>query len=63
MHGRHKLARRRPIEPLPPTGSLAQVFDELDAQDRRRYRERPLNCSAFDAIDPATAPRTAKAGR
>jgi hypothetical protein len=50
MHGRHKLARSKPIEPLPPPSSLAQIFDELDAEDRRRRRERPLNCSAFDAL-------------
>jgi len=55
MHGRHKLARCKPIEPLPPSGSLAQVFDELDAEDRRRRRERPLNVGAFDQLDPGTA--------
>ena len=49
MHGRHKLARRRPVEPLPPPASLARIFDELDREDRRRRRERPLNDS-FSAL-------------
>jgi len=63
MHGRHKLARRRPIEALPPPASLARIFDELDRADARRRRERPLNCSPFDAIDRATVPRPAQDGR
>jgi len=60
MHGRHREARRKPVEPLPPPPSMAQIFDELDAEDRRRRRERPLNNGAFDAIGSATAPRTAQ---
>jgi len=40
-------------QPLPP--SLAQAFASLDAEDRRRRRERPLNVGAFDQLDPGTA--------
>ena len=60
MHGRHKLARLKRDEqlPPPPSASLQNIFDELDADERRRRRERPLNVGAFSAIDPAAALRT-----
>ena len=59
MHGRHsaRRANRKPIEPQPMPQGLARAFDLVDAAAARRRRERPLNCSAFDAIDRATAPR------
>ena len=53
MHGKKLKSRQRMIveQPLPP--SLAQAFASLDAEDRRRRRERPLNGTAFDALRTA----------
>ena len=50
MHGKKLKSRQRMIveQPLPP--SLAQAFAEIDADDRRRRRERPLNGHSFDAL-------------